>query len=690
MSKILFYIRYRYSRIYRVLLVLASMAVIIYFFPKTARFSYEYKQGYPWTHANLIAPFNFAIYKTAPQLEEDRKAALQKVLPYYRLSLKDKDSLSQAMYARFDKMWKLKYADASEQDSLKTRTQACISRCFNHLFYKGVRSQQANLLQHQTHVMLVQKQQASEVDFSSLYTLSSAQAYVEKRVDNYPYSIDKELALSVLQQHLFQNVKYDASLSDKEQQAALAAVSLSYGMVQKGELVVSKGELITQQKFQVLDSLKKEYELQLGGVKAYYGMLLGQFLILLAFFVVLLVYLYMFKPDLIVSNRKLSLMLVLITMAIVPQALIVSMAPDYMYAFPLPLLAIVGKSFFDDRTSIFIYTLTVLFIASFVPFDVFNFLLLQTITGIVAIVSIRKLNNRAQFYLTSLWVFLSYSVLEVGILLLQEGNIQSFEPHVFYMFAISAVFTLIGYPSIYLFERIFSEVTDFTLLELSNNNNKLLRKLAQKAPGTFQHSLQVGNLAEAAIRRIGGNALLTRTGALYHDIGKLFNPQYFIENQSSHINPHEELSPQESASIIINHVVQGVELAKRHRLPEVLIDFIRTHHGNRRPEYFYRMAVAEMGEEEVDERDFQYPGPIPFSKETAVLMMADSIEAASRSIPKPTEENLSDLVEKIVASQMASGQFEHADITFKDISTIKQIFKKMLQTIYHVRIEYPD
>ncbi len=688
MSKFLFFVRYRYNKIYRVLLILFAMAIIIWFFPKTARFSYEYKQGYPWTHANLIAPFDFAIYKTTSELAADKKVALAKVLPYYRIDVRAKDSLKVSLVTAFERKWTQKY-DTSATER-KAQTKAFVLQCFNHLFTHGIRAQDKHVLEADSRVMLVQGRRATEVSVSDIYTLQTAQKYVENEIGKADAKVDKTMASSLLSRHLFQNVHYDASLSEKEKATVLSNISLSYGMIQKGELIIAQGELVTQRNYQVLESLKKEYEQQLGGVTNFYGMLLGQILVLITFFAAILVYLFMFKRDLVDSNRQLSLLLVLILMAIVPQALLTSYFPHYLYAVPLPLLAIVGKSFFDDRTSIFVYSLTVLFIATFIPYDVLNFLILQTITGIVAIVSIIRLNSRAQFYLTSLWIFISYIVLEIAILLLQEGDIQRLELDLFYMFGISAVLTLMGYPSIYLFERIFSQVTDFTLLELSNTNNKLLKKLAHKAPGTFQHSLQVGNLAEAAIDSIGGNALLVRTGALYHDIGKIINPQYFIENQSTHVNPHEELSPYESAAIIIDHVVQGVGMAKRYGLPDIIIDFIRTHHGDKRPEYFYRMALKEAGEEGVDERDFKYPGPIPFSKETAVLMMADSIEAASRSIPKPTQENLNDLVDKIIDSQMADGQFDHADITFKDISISKKIFKKMLQTIYHVRIEYPD
>jgi putative nucleotidyltransferase with HDIG domain len=400
-------------------------------------------------------------------------------------------------------------------------------------------------------------------------------------------------------------------------------------------------------------------------------------------------YLNIFRPAILKDTHQITIILVAILMMVIPESIFIQYYPDYVLIFPLPLLAIIIRSFFDERTAMFVYLLTTLIIASFIP-QGYNFIFLQLITGIITIVSIYKLQKRSQFYITSFYIFLSYSLIYIALILVQDGSLNNIEIDVFYFFAINAALTLFSYPIVYIFEKAFSQVTLLSLLELSDTNNKLLRELARIAPGTFQHSLQVGNLSEAALQEIGGNTLLIRAGALYHDIGKMYNPLYFIENQTTHVNPHDELSYEESAEIIIDHIREGIALAKKHNLPDIIIDFIRTHHGNRKAEYFYRMAVNEEGEDQVDASIYTYPGPIPFSKETAVLMMADSIEAAARSIPKPDENKLSDLVDKIISSQMEAGQFDNADITLKEINKIKKMFKKMLLTIYHIRIEYPE
>jgi hypothetical protein len=335
-----------------------------------------------------------------------------------------------------------------------------------------------------------------------------------------------------------------------------------------------------------------------------------------------------------------------------------------------------------------IHLITVLIMSAFVPGG-FQFVFLQMIAGIVAVVGVKNFHRRGQVFITSLLIFLSYILVYFMLLLVMDGGLGKFSIFNIYLFAISAILTLFSFPLIYLFEKLFSQLTDISLLELSDMNSPLLRELARKAPGTFQHCIQVGNMSEAVIQEIGGNPLLVRAGALYHDVGKTYNPRYFIENQITGLNPHDELSYEESVGLIKGHVALGIQLAKKHNIPDAIIDFIRTHHGNRRVEYFYRNAVKDLGENAVYEEDYTYNGPIPFSRETAVLMMADSVEAASRSIARPDEDNISQLVDSIIDSQIKAEQFINSDITFRDISTTKKIFKRFLLNIYHIRIEYP-
>ncbi|NPD44749.1 MULTISPECIES: HD family phosphohydrolase [unclassified Lentimicrobium] len=686
MKKLIYFLRYRYTIIYKVILFLAAMIIMVYFFPKTARFSYDYSQGYPWTSQSLIAPFDFAVLKTPQEVEKEKELLLMEVIPYYRYDEKIGDSLKPIIQKEFEMKWAEHYG-AAEKLAKKKRTWEFIHQKFSLLVQKGVRSSVINRNSN-GHVSLLKGNQATVIPLSSIYTLSTAQYMLEQELINGG-NIDQTIAKEIIAAHLFQNVSYDELMTTKEEEALLSNLSLSYGLIQKGELIIAEGELVTTEKYQILESLRAEFVKQVGGSKEYIWTTIGLGILIIIVFLSLAIYLNLFRPSILRHSSQILLILVSMMLFVIPESLLIQNYPDYILLLPLPLLAIIIRSFFDVRTAMFVYLLTVIIISSFIP-DGYNFIFLQLITGIITIVSIHRLNKRRQFYLTSLWIFLSYSFIYVALLLVRDGSLNHIEIDTFYLLAISAALSLFSYPIIYLFEKLFGQITALTLLELSDTNNKLLRDLAHKAPGTFQHSLQVGNLCEAALIEVGGNALLVRAGALYHDIGKMYNPMYFIENQTTQVNPHDELSYEESAEIIISHVKYGVKLAKKHRLPEMIIDFIRTHHGNRKAEYFYRMAVKEEGVEEVDESIYTYPGPIPFSKETAVLMMADSIEAASRSIPKPDENILSNLVDQIITGQMQSGQFDNADITLKEINQIKKIFKKMLLTIYHIRIEYPD
>ena len=359
-----------------------------------------------------------------------------------------------------------------------------------------------------------------------------------------------------------------------------------------------------------------------------------------------------------------------------------------IYLLPFCILPIIIRAFYDTRIALFTHLVTVL-IVSFMAPDRFEFTFIQLLGGMVAIFSIVNMRNRSQIFISSGVIFLTYSIAFIAITIIQEGGSDAILLTDFAWFGISALLTLFSYPLIFVFEKLFGFISDVSLLELSDTNGKLLRELASRAPGTFQHSLQVANLAEEAIYNIGGNALLVRTGALYHDIGKMEMPMYFIENQANGMNPHDEMSFDESAAIIISHVIKGIEIAKRNNLPEQIIDFIRTHHGTSITGYFYRSFQNAYPEEKIDESKFHYPGPIPFSKETAVLMMADSVEAASRSLKKYDAESIDALVEKIINTQIEQNQYANSDITFKDINTLKKIFKKKLMNVYHVRVEYP-
>jgi len=500
---------------------------------------------------------------------------------------------------------------------------------------------------------------------------------------------DKELLLSVLSESLVQNVTYDAKTTEQVLADELNAISETRGMIPKGLMVISRGDMVDGENLLVLESLRKEYQTRLGSSESYYLILLGQLIMVSIVLMMFWLFLEKYRSDLMQNNWQVTFLLLLIAGMVIMASLAQRIPNINLYLVPFCLIPVIVRSFFDSRIALFAHIVTLIIVGFEAP-NGFEFMFLQLIAGIIAIFSLLSLQNRSQLFVSMLVVFVTYSASYFSIAVMQEGNIKSIDLSMFMWFAGNVGLTLLAYPLIYLFEKIFGFISEVTLLELNNTNHELLRQMATEAPGTFQHSLQVASLAETAIYEIGGNALLVRTGALYHDIGKLYAPMYFIENQVTGVNPHDDLSFDESANIIINHVIKGIELAKENKLPEQLIDFIRTHHGTSTVQYFYRSYLQNFPEGELDKDHFSYPGPKPFTKEMAVLMMADSVEAASRSLSEYTTESVGKLVDSIIDRQFNEGQFDSANITLRDITEVRSIFKKKLLNIYHVRVEYPS
>ena len=458
-------------------------------------------------------------------------------------------------------------------------------------------------------------------------------------------------------------------------------------MVQKGEVIVAKGSIVNDLVFQKLESYKKAFEdnARVNGDPRL--VLLGQLLLVSIVISLLIVFLYLFRKDIYLDNRLVGLILLVVTAMLASLSLAIKLQLPNLYFIPYCIVPIIIRILFDTRLALNIHVLVIMVAGFFVP-NSFEFAYFEVTAGMVSIYSIKNLMRRGQFLTSALIITSSYFVAFLGISFIREGSLTSIDWADFVPFVVSVMLTLLAYPLIYAFEKVFGITSDITLIELTNTNAPLLRELAFTAPGTFQHSLQVANLAENAIFSIGGNALLVRAGALYHDIGKLENPLYFIENQSSGFNPHDKLPYEESAQIIIRHVSKGIEMARKANLPDILTDFIRTHHGNTRVDYFFQSFLKNFPEKFVNENIFRYPGPIPFSKEQGVLMLADSVEAASRSLREPNEKSISDLVDRIVKYKLNQDQLKDSDITLKEIETIKTIFKRMLMSIYHVRVEY--
>ena len=687
MKKFISFIRHSHPEIYKGILLLIAIATIVYIFPKQGKFKYEFQslKGKPWFHEDLVAPFDFAIKKTADELKIEKSEAVRNFSPYFRSDNHIAVERKAQFVSEFESKW-----DPKKNKALKEKTFAVANKIIDSIYKKGIiePSQQIENRPNDFSIYVLNNNVAEEHDLNDFYTITSAYAYVQQQLAGSEKQVDQKFILPLLENSIAHSIFYDKATSDKVLQQSLSDISPSRDIILKEQSIISKGEIIDAQKYQILESLKSEYEGQSGNSGDYLFIVLGQILIISLCLSVLIVFLAFFRKEIFVDNAKITFILILIILQVLMARMAVGSVPFYLFILPFCILPIITRAFYDTRVALFVHLVTVLIISFMAP-DRFEFAFIQLLGGMVAIFSIVNMRNRSQIFISSAIIFLTYSAAHIGMTIIQEGGSDALKLEDFESFGISALLTLVSYPLIFVFEKLFGFISDVSLLELSDTNGKLLRELASRAPGTFQHSLQVANLAEEAIFNIGGNALLVRTGALYHDIGKMEMPMYFIENQATGMNPHDEMSFDESAAMIISHVIKGIEIAKKNNLPEQIIDFIRTHHGTSITGYFYRSFQNAFPEEIIDESKFHYPGPVPFSKETAVLMMADSVEAASRSLKKYDAESIDTLVEKIINTQIEQNQFMNSDITFKDINTLKKIFKKKLMNVYHVRVEYP-
>ena len=678
----------QYSYILKILLFIFSITIIVLQFPKEGKFKYEYKRGKPWMHEDLIAPFDFAILKSNDELSSEKNSAINDLNLYFSYNSNIGKEKIKFFSNEFEQKWDEKYGSSKEK-LYNINLKAAIA-ILDTIYSKGI-IQLTDSIENKRGdyiVNILKSNVAEEKELSEIFTIQTAYDYIIAELNNKSH-IDKEILLPLLENSISQNVNYDEEITNKYKQNIVSNISLTRGMVQKGERIISKGELLNSEKFQVLESMKKEYESQLGSSTKYFKIILGQILLVCISFIALFLFLLSFRKDVLADNKKVFFILLNIFIMVLITGTVVKLDTAYLYLIPRCIIPIIIRAFFDTRLALFVYIVTVIIIGFLVP-NSFEFVFLQLITGIITIVSIVNLRKRSQFFVSSVLIFITYSATYVGMTLIQDGSLSDINTNNFIWFAGSSLFILFSYPLIFIFEKLFGLITDVSLMELSDVNSKLLRELSVKAPATLQHSIQVSNLAEEAIYAIGGNTLLMRVGALYHDIGKMNMSLYFTENQGMGINPHDDITSEESASIIISHVIKGIELAKKHNLPERVIDFIRTHHGTRRTQYFYTKFIKNNPGEVVDESKFKYIGPIPFSKETAVLMMADAIEAVSRTLKMPDEDSINLMVENIINAQIEHQQFVNADITFRDITIIKKIFKKKLQNMFHVRIEYPS
>ena len=674
MKELLAFLRNKHGLWFKLGLVFCCLVFIIYLLPDPNANNLTFQLNKPWDKEDLIAPFDFAVYKSSDEIKSAKRTIEDQAPLYYT----ENDSLFKNNITAF----------FANNFNMSKPEEQIWRAAFDSLVAKKI-IEIPDTIHGNPSIWIVKNNIVTEKHFHDFYTLAQADSFLnhfihERITDSHAESVKARAnSLNSLTHTLFFNRKK----SDENLNQELNDLALIRDKRIKGQTIINKGEVVNADHAAILESLQKEIRKQDFHSKNSVLSVLGKSIYVGLCLFTVFMFLGLFRTGIFSRNTYISFIFLLICFFILVCSLTAKNPSISIYAIPFAIAPVIVRTFFDTRTALFVHLNTILLAALFAGDQKFSFLFIELLCGIGAIFSVANLIRRSQLLVTAL-VTLSISMLAYFSLQISTYNpirIQDCYP---FLFASAGL--LLAYPLIYVCEKIFGFISDFTLLELNDiSGNPLLKQLATDAPGTFQHSLQVANMAEEAIRLVGGKALLVRTGAMYHDIGKLHNPYFFTENQSSKVNPHEDLSYTESAKIIINHVIKGIEMAHKNNLPEQIIDFIRTHHGTTLASFFYYKSAEENPAEKPDEKAFRYPGPIPFSKETAVLMLADSVEASSRSLKSYDALQIDELVERIFSFKMNENQLINSDLTLRDLTQIKKIFKKRLMNMYHVRIEYP-
>ena len=694
-------IRNKHESIFRLFLFFFSLILILYLFPRQAKFKYEFTKGKPWLHETIIAPFDFSILKSESDLDKEKEIVKSQHLSLYNFNKNIFDIKAEDFINDFEEKWsenkgtnkdlrftfKNLFKNRKKLANNKKNNLASFGYNFlNEIYSVGIIQLNSSVdNQNYDRILLKNDLIAEKRDVKDFYTVSTAANKINliSKLTNDEYNFLVPLLLSSIEQ----NILYDKYSSDELLSNDLSNINSERGLIVSGQIIINKGELIDFEKYQILLSLKKKYEGKTWKKSSFFLVLFGQFILVGISLLILWLFLRQYRSTVLENTTKISMILFLIILMVFSSTIVLSFAPSWIYLIPFCISPIILKAFFDNRIALFVHLITILILGFIMP-NGFEFVFLQFIAGIISILTVLKMYTRAQLFTSVIKIMGAYLLVYVALSITHAASFNEIEGLKLLQFTISGALTIFAYPIVFLFEKLFLLVSDVSLLELTDTNSPLLRRLSDEAPGTFQHSLQVANLAEMGALEIGANALLIRAGAIYHDIGKLKNPLFFIENQSSKFNPHDEIEFDESAKIIIDHVLDGIEIAKENNLPDELIDFIRTHHGTTTVEYFHKQFINNLTEENLDESMFTYPGPKPFSKETAILMMADASEASARSLKNPTSDNIDDLIESVINKQISNEQFVNADITFKEITQLKKLFKNKLVNIHHARIEY--
>jgi putative nucleotidyltransferase with HDIG domain len=707
------FIRKNIKIILSITLFLFASVVIVYLLPLEGKFRYEFQKGTYWKHEDLQAPFNFPVYKTKEELVHEQDSVLSGFKPYFVYNNELTRKRLEEFNGDFDAGWieySLKKFGIAGEDNYRNQKyyqenreaaelyKGMIGQWLAEVYYAGIidlEPLEKSMSAPVSEILLITGNLAEEREIKNMFRPKSAFEYVNSRLTAYNSQHKHPIVTRYagffksfnINFYIAVNVTLDEEKSGQAKRQLLGSISRTRGMIQEGQGIISKGEFITQEKYLILESLRIEYEKNLGAVAGHL-VNIGKLILVLTSLLMIFLFLLNFRKEVLYNFRRTAFILIAVLLLVLAASITLKYDLISLYVIPFAIVPIILRTFFDARLALFVHIVTIVLVGFFAP-NSYLFVFLNIFAGMVAIYSLTNLYRRSKLVVTALLVVITYAVIYFGTAIVQEGNLVNINWQYFAWFGYNGILILISYPLIYVFEKTFGFLSDATLMELSDTNQPLLRKLAEIAPGTFQHSLQVANLAEDAVHKIGGNPLLVRAGALYHDIGKMEEPFYYIENQTSGDNPHDNLEFEQSAKIIIDHVAKGVEIARKYTLPEPLVDFIRTHHGTSTVQYFYKSFLKKYPDGEADVSKFSYPGPKPFTRELAIVMMADSVEAASRSLKQINDQTLDKLVESIIHAQMMEEQFNDASITFRDITTIKEVFRKRLKTIYHARIAYP-
>lgn len=667
--------------LYKCSIFLITVTIITHFLPKEGTFNYQFDLNKPWRYGLLQSSFDFPIYKDEVQVKKEQDSVLAQYHPYFSYHAKVETEAISKFRSDYNKELKKIIPDPSYMHF--------IERNLRKVYEKGIVTSGLLPQLNKDSIYSIQIVSKNVSILQSTGEIYSTKRAYEQIIHADTVHFRKELLQRCnLNNYIHPNLIYDENRSETAKKEMLASISWANGFVMNGQRIIDRGEIINQQTYNILKSLQKEWDKRSDTTTEKRLTLMGQILFVAILIGCFMIYLELFRKDYYLKKGSLGLLFCIIIFFPVLSSLMIEHGYMNIQVVPYAMMAIIIRIFLDSRTAFIAHVISILLcsITLKAPHD---FILLQTVAGMAGIYSLRELSQRSQLLRSSLIVVLSYSVMYLALDLIHISEINQLNTNAYINFIINGGLLLFTYPLLFILEKTFGFTSNVTLVELSNINNKLMREMSEVAPGTFQHSLQLANLTAAAANRIGANSQLVRTGAMYHDIGKMMNPAFFTENQSG-VNPHDQLDYMQSAQIVINHINDGMKLADKYNLPQVIKDFIRTHHGTGITKYFYISYQNEHPNEEVSKEPFQYPGPNPFTKEQAILMMADSVEAASRSLPEYTEESISNLVEKIIDAQVLDGYFKECPITFKDIANVKTVFKEKLKTMHHTRISYPE